>query len=221
MKGRPINRILVVAGGLITIFVAFRLWGIDGSWFSEENILSFGPMAPLVFTAMFSVAVILAVPGGPITLLAGSLFGVIQGTIVVSAGSTIGAMAAFLIARYAARDHVARWLADNPRFLKLDEMIRKKGFIVVALVRLIPLFPFNLVNYGMGLTSVSFGYYLFMSWLCMLPGTILYVTGGDVFKRFFVGGDLSWQAISLCGAIALCLSGAYIVLRNSLREESD
>ena len=221
MKGRPINRILVVAGSLITLFAAFRLWGIDGGWFSEENIRSFGPMAPLVFTAMFSVAVILAVPGGPITILAGSLFGVIQGTIVVSAGSTIGAMAAFLIARYAARDHVARWLEGNPKFARLDGLIRKRGFIVIALVRLIPLFPFNLVNYGMGLTSVPFGYYVVMSWLCMLPGTILYVTGGDVFKRFFVSGELSWQAISLCVVTFLCLSVAYLVLRNSLREESD
>ncbi len=221
MKGRPINRILIVAGGLIALFAAFRLCGIDGSWFSEENIRSFGPMAPLVFTAMFSVAVILAVPGGPITLLAGSLFGVIQGTIVVSAGSTIGAMAAFLIARYAARDQVARWLADNPRFLKLDEMIRKKGFIVVAVVRLIPLFPFNLVNYGMGLTSVSFGYYLFMSWLCMLPGTILYVAGGDVFKRALTGGEVPWLAISLCCAIAICLTAGYRSLRDSLNGENE
>lgn len=221
MKGRPINRIFIVVGGLIALFAAFRLWGIDGGWFSEENIRSFGPMAPLVFTAMFSVAVILAVPGGPITLLAGSLFGVIQGTIVVSAGSTIGAMAAFLIARYAARDQVARWLEGNPKFARMDELIKKRGFIVIALVRLIPLFPFNLVNYGMGLTSVSFGYYVIMSWLCMLPGTILYVTGGDVFKRFFIGGELSWQAISLCVVTFLCLSVVYLVLRNSLREESD
>jgi len=172
-----------------------------------------------VFTAMFAVAVILAVPGGPITILAGSLFGVFQGTVVVSAGSTLGAAAAFLIARYAARDQVSRWLARNPRFVKLDDMIREKGFFVIAIVRLIPLFPFNLVNYGMGLTSVSFGYYVLMSWLCMLPGTVLYVAGGDVFKRALTEGCVPWRTVSLCVVILICLTAGYLGLRGSLSEK--
>lgn len=219
MKGNSRVRLAIAIGGLLTLFVVFRMCGIDKSWFTEEHLRSFGPMAPAVFTAMFAVAVILAVPGGPITILAGSLFGVFYGTVVVSAGSTLGAAAAFLIARYAARDQVSRWLARNPRFVKMDDMIREKGFLVIAIVRLIPLFPFNLVNYGMGLTSVSFGYYVLMSWLCMLPGTVLYVAGGDVFKRALTEGCVPWRTVSLCVVILICLTAGYFGLRGSLSEK--
>ena len=113
------------------------------------------------------------------TAAAGALFGSFWGVVYVNIAATIGAALAFLVARYWARRAVVNWLQGNARFQKLDALTSKHGAVIVAVTRLVPLFPFNLLNYGFGLTRVGFWTYLFWSWLCMLPGTVLYVVGTD------------------------------------------
>ena len=116
-------------------------------------------------------------PGSALTAVAGGLFGSVVGTVAVSAGATIGAALAFLVARYLARSSVEKWLEGNQKFQRLDRLTERQGAVMVAITRLVPLFPFNLLNFGFGLTRVPFWTYLIFSWLCMLPGTILYVVG--------------------------------------------
>ena len=118
-------------------------------------------------------------PGSILTIGAGALFGLIKGVIIVSLSSTLGATAAFLIGRYAAREPVARRVAKNVRFQAIDAAVGREGWKIVGLTRLSPVFPFNLLNYAFGLTHVSLRDYVLASWIGMLPGTVMYVYLGS------------------------------------------
>jgi uncharacterized membrane protein YdjX (TVP38/TMEM64 family) len=131
-----------------------------------------------VVVLTYVVACVFMLPGSVLTLGAGFLFGLVVGTITVSIGSTLGACAAFLVGRTIARGWVERRVSGNPRFAAIDDAVGREGFKIVLLVRLSPIFPFNLQNYGFGLTKVAFWKYALASWIGMIPGTIMYVYFG-------------------------------------------
>ena len=160
-----------------------------------------GSWGPLVFILIYIVAVIAAIPGSALTIAAGALFGSLFGVIWVSIAATLGASLAFLIARYLARDTVVNWLSRNDRFRRLDQLTEVHGAAIVALTRLVPLFPFNLLNYGFGLTRVKFWTYVLWSWLCMLPGTILYVVGADAVIKGLTQGKMPWVLIGVLAGV--------------------
>lgn len=137
---------------------------------------------PVVLGGVYVIACVLFVPGSILTLGSGFLFGVVRGTIAVSIGSVLGATAAMLIGRTLARGLIERKVANYPRFRAIDRAIGKQGFKIVLLLRLSPVFPFNLLNYGFGLTKVPLRHYVLASWLGMLPGTVMYVYLGSVLK---------------------------------------
>jgi uncharacterized membrane protein YdjX (TVP38/TMEM64 family) len=200
---RPALLLIVVIAALVIA----RLFGI-GERLSEmrEWIESLGAWGPVAFISLYIVAVVLALPGSALTIAAGALFGSVLGITVVSIGSTIGSSLSFLIARYFARDAVAQWLSKNDRFRKLDQLTQKHGAIIVALTRLVPFLPFNLLNYGFGITRVPFWTYVFWSWLCMLPGTALYVVGADAFTSGISQGKISWLLVTGLAAVAIMLA---------------
>jgi uncharacterized membrane protein YdjX (TVP38/TMEM64 family) len=138
-----------------------------------------GAAAPIIFAIAYVAATVLLVPGSLLTLAGGALFGVVRGTIIVLIAASLGASAAFLIARYLARDRVARRVQKDPRFAAIDRAIGASGLKIVALLRLSPVVPFNLLNYALGITSVRFVHYL-IGCAAMLPGTLLYVYYGRV-----------------------------------------
>lgn len=138
-----------------------------------------GVWGPMVFVLAYAVATVAFVPGSVLTLAAGALFGLVEGTVVVFVGATLGAAAAFLVARYLARTSIERRLAGNQRFAAIDKAVGGEGRKIVFLLRLSPVFPFNLLNYALGLTQVAFSDYLVAS-LGMIPGTILYVYYGKL-----------------------------------------
>lgn len=144
-----------------------------------ERIAGLGAAAPLIFAAAYIVATVLLVPGSLLTLAGGALFGVLRGTIIVLLAATVGACAAFLIARYLARARVAGKVQTDPRFAAIDRAIGASGLKIVVLLRLSPVVPFNLLNYALGITSVRFVHYL-IGCAAMLPGTLLYVYYGRV-----------------------------------------
>jgi uncharacterized membrane protein YdjX (TVP38/TMEM64 family) len=136
-----------------------------------------GIWGPVVFVLGYAVATVAFAPGSVLTLAAGALFGLVSGTIYTLAGATLGASLAFLVARYVARRAVERKIAGNQRFQAIDRAVGREGFKIVALLRLSPVFPFNLLNYALGLTRVRFWDY-FAASVAMLPGTLLYVYYG-------------------------------------------
>jgi uncharacterized membrane protein YdjX (TVP38/TMEM64 family) len=153
----------------------------------ETWVSSAGAAGPLLFMALYALATVLFLPGSVITLAGGALFGPVWGTLWNLTGATIGASLAFLIARYLGADWVAR--RAGPRLQSLNEGVSAEGWRFVAFVRLVPLFPFNLLNYALGLTRIPFPAYVLASWLFMLPGAFAYTWLGFAGREALAGGE--------------------------------
>jgi uncharacterized membrane protein YdjX (TVP38/TMEM64 family) len=153
---------------------------------------------------IYIAATVAAIPGSALTIAGGALFGSFWGVVVTLHAAVLGASLAFLVSRYFARESVVKWLGKNEKFQRLDKLTQEHGAIIVALTRLVPIFPFNLLNYGFGLTKVPFWTYVFWSWLCMLPGSILYVVGSDAVFTAVARGEIPWPLVGvLFGVIAV------------------
>ncbi len=153
------------AGGYIPVFA---------DW-----VNGLGFFGPAVFIAGYGLAVVAFVPASLLTLAAGAIFGLGAGTLYVFVAATIGSGLAFLVSRYLARAAVERKVAGNARFAAIDRAVGEQGRKIVFLLRLSPVFPFNLLNYALGLTRVRFADYMIAA-IGMLPGTLLYVYLGKV-----------------------------------------
>jgi uncharacterized membrane protein YdjX (TVP38/TMEM64 family) len=177
-RGRRVLVLLAAAAALALLVWLGRQGGDQVPRFAAW-VDGLGVWGPLAFVAGYAVAAVAMVPGSLLTLAAGAIFGLAEGTLYVFVGATLGASAAFLVARYLARGLVERRLAGSPRFAALDHAVGREGRKIVFLLRLSPVFPFNLLNYGLGLTRVRFVDYL-VACLGMLPGTFLYVYYGKL-----------------------------------------
>lgn len=148
-----------------------------------QNILSqiqqLGAVGVLAFIALYAVATVAFIPGSLLTLGAGFVYGVVQGSVYVFIGASLGAVLAFLVGRYLARNWVAQKLQSKPNFKAIDEAVGREGFKIVLLTRLSPVFPFNLLNYAFGITGVSLRDYA-LGCVGMIPGTVLYVYLGSL-----------------------------------------
>ena len=138
----------------------------------EREMQRFGGWAPILFLLLYSLATVLFVPGSLLTLAGGALFGPLWGTLWNLTGATVGATLAFMIARYVASDWVAA--RSGERLVRLMRGVEEEGWRFVAFVRLVPLFPFNLMNYAFGLTRIRLRDYIFASFVCMAPGALAY-----------------------------------------------
>ena len=139
-----------------------------------------GPLGVILFIIAYALATVLFLPGWIFTVSAGLVYGIIGGTLVALCGATIGASLAFLVARHVLRQNIEKLKKQNPRLAAIDEAIGEQGWKIVGLLRLSPLIPFNLSNYFYGITSISFGAYVFVSALGMIPGTLLYAYVGAI-----------------------------------------
>lgn len=140
---------------------------------------SLGAIAPIAFILIYIMATVAFLPGSILTLGAGVVFGVVEGSIYVFIGATIGATLAFLVGRYLARGWVSNKIAGSLKFQAIDRAVGDEGFKIVLLTRLSPVFPFNLLNYGLGVTGVTLKDYVLAS-VGMIPGTIMYVYLGSL-----------------------------------------
>jgi uncharacterized membrane protein YdjX (TVP38/TMEM64 family) len=191
---KPVVLIIVI----VTLFIVMNLYGFGQNIQDLQHwIQAQGFWGPVAFFIIYLGAVIATIPGTIFGVIAGGLFGSLVGVILISISSTVGASICFLIARYFARDTVARWLLKNKTMKRLDELTENQGMMIVGLTRLIPLFPFTLLNYGFGLTKVSFKTYVFWSWLCMLPGTIIVVVGTDALTQGLTQGRIPWELLGV------------------------
>lgn len=186
---------------IIGAFTILKLSGLE-AYLDEERIRGwidgFGPWGPLVYILIYSFAPVLMAPGLPLTVAGGILFGPLWGSVYVSIGATIGAALAFLLARKMGRDWVEGFIKGG-RLSGLDEEVRKKGWKIVAFTRLIPVFPYNILNFAFGLTSIRFSHYLVSTFVFMIPGAVAYVVfsssilglfKGEVSKEFIFGAAL-------------------------------
>lgn len=165
-----------------------------------------GAAGPLLFMALYALATVLFLPGSVLTLAGGALFGPLWGTLWNLTGATLGASAAFLIARYLGADWAAR--RAGPRLRSLNDGVSAEGWRFVAFVRLVPLFPFNLLNYALGLTRIPFLAFVVASWLFMLPGALAYTWLGHAGREALAGGEGMIRNILI--ALALLAAVAFL-----------
>ncbi len=163
-----------------------------------------GPWAPLLFVGLYAIGTLLFLPGSVLTLAGGVLFGPVYGVLYNLTGATLGAGLAFLAARYLASDWVAA--RAGGRLRQLLAGVEVEGWRFVAFVRLVPLFPFNLLNYALGLTRIPFVHYLWASWIFMLPASIAYTYVGYAGREALAGDEQliykALLALGLLGAVA-------------------
>lgn len=180
-RKKPAFKIIVSVALLAGIIILSRAFPPQ-EWLEKFNLLidRLGYFGYLVFFVVYVVATVLFLPGSVLTIGAGLLFGVVGGSLAVSVASTTGSAFCFLIGRYIVRDRIAERLSRNQRFEAVDAAIGQEGGKVVLLLRLSPLFPFNALNYLLGLTAVKFWHYVVASWVGMMPGTVLYVYLGFI-----------------------------------------
>ena len=203
----------ILLGGILLFFGLSYFFDIGDrlrelkTWFQE-----LGNLGPIAFISTYVLATVLAVPGTVLTIVAGIVFGAFWGTIYVSIAATIGAALAFLIARALGREFIESWLGENKKFRKLDRMTEKYGSLIVAITRLIPIFPYNITNFAFGLTKVHFWTYVLWSWICMLPLTVLYIVGADVLTRAIMHGEWHEELIFIFFTLLafILLLGGYV-----------
>ena len=174
-------KIAIAVAGVVLLVAAMRYFDVQSllanalGWIEKQGVTGVA-----VYLLLYVAACVFFAPGSVLTLGAGAVYGLLKGFVIVSAASTLGAAAAFIVGRYIARDWVARKVEGNPRFKSIDEAVGREGWKIVGLTRLSPVFPFNLLNYAYGLTRVSLRDYALASWIGMMPGTVMYVYIGSL-----------------------------------------
>ena len=170
-----VGLVLVAAGVLVARhFGAFELLTMENidrvqAWFD-----SLGWWAPLVFVLLWIATCVFFLPGLPVSIAGGLIFGAVWGTVWTTVGANLGATAAFLIGRYAARGMVLRMVAKNDALRRIDDGVRRQGWRMLLITRLVPVFPFSIQNYVYGLTDIPLRTYVLVTFPSMLPATIAY-----------------------------------------------
>ena len=205
---KSIIKILITVAVVVAVYLVLRSYGVTDD-IRLENVpkiktwvTSFGAIAPLVYMGLYLVSTVFFLPGSPVTILAGFVFGPVWGIFYASVASIISVSLAFLIARYVARDLVEGWVQDNAQFRKIDEQVEEQGWRILMFTRLVPIFPFNLQNYAYGLTSIRFSTYVLVSAIFMLPGTAAFVQLGGA----FVSGEGNiWKTLLYLGTAGVLM----------------
>jgi uncharacterized membrane protein YdjX (TVP38/TMEM64 family) len=198
---------LLVGGALVAAFTPV------GDYLSRDGIgiaidwLRASKAAPLIYVVAYAAATTLAIPGSFLTLAGGAIFGVVQGTIYTTIGANIGANAAFGVARFLGRSGVQRLAGD--RLDRLDRATSNHGFRGLLTLRLIPAVPFNALNFGSGLTAISWSSYALATAIGIFPGTVVYTMFADA----LLAGS---REASQGALIRVLISGALLILLSFL-----
>lgn len=198
---RRVVLLALIAAGIVTAFAFRNKLSVDQliDW-----VRQLGWLAPLVFICCYAVAAVFFLPGLLFTLAGGALFGPFYGTLYNLVGATLGATLAFLTARYIAYDWVTKRTGNRLR--QLVEGVEEEGWRFVAFARLVPLFPFNLLNYALGLTKIRLSHYIITSFVFMAPAGAAYTYLGYAGREVAGGGEhfikKALLALAIVAAIA-------------------
>ena len=178
-----------------------------------------------IYIVAYIVATICLIPASALTLLAGGIYGFVTAFVLTVIASNLGALCSFLLGRSVLRSRVEEWAKSAPKFAALRDAIGRSGFRIVILTRLSPVFPFTLLNYALGLTSISTPQYVLATFLGMLPGTAVFVYLGALSGEL-AGGErphtlkLASQIFGLVATLAVTIYIAHLAKR-ALSESSE
>jgi len=220
-KGARYGIGVIVAAGLLAALLLLPLnhWAL----LLVEWIRDAGAVGVVVYALAYILATLFLLPGSILTAGAGFAYGPVRGTLLVSPVSVLAATLAFVLGRTFARNWVSRRMEQHPRFAAINEAIGESGSKIVFLLRLSPIFPFNVLNYALGLTRVSLRDYIIASLLGMLPGTFLYVYLGSLVtnasellsgRRPSVG---AWGQVLYWGGLAATVFATVLITRIARR----
>jgi uncharacterized membrane protein YdjX (TVP38/TMEM64 family) len=195
-----------------------------GEYLSREGVLRGveflrgSPMAPLIFVPLYAGAVALAIPGTILTLAGGAVFGLWWGTLLNWLGANLGANLAYLLARFLGREGLTQLLGDRaekwPAMERLDRAVKAHGFRGMLTLRLIPVFPFNALNFGGGLVGMNWPHYALSTGIGILPGTFVYTMFADALLQGSTEASReAFLQMGLAGALLVFLSFLPLILK--------
>lgn len=207
--------VLILAGAL----AAFRLTPLGG-YLTQDRIgevialLRDNPWAPVIFVAIYAAATVLAVPGTILTLAGGAIFGVYWGTLYNAIAANIGANGAFGLSRALGQDAVRRVVGEDSKAMaRLDRVVEQHGFQGLLTLRLIPLVPFNVLNFGSGLLSIRWASYALATAVGILPGTAIYTFFADALLQGTQDPSEAWGRLLIAGTLLAALSLLPVLLK--------
>lgn len=206
MKNKQYLRLLLsllLIAGIATALFNRDLFDINTI---KESLDKLGIYAPIIFIGLYVIGTLFFFPGSLLTLAGGALFGPWLGTLYNLTGATLGATLAFMLSRYIGSEWVQQKASGILQ--KLLDGVEAEGWRFIAFVRLVPLFPFNILNYALGLTRIKLIPYMLTTWICMIPGGFAYTWLGHAGSEAASGSENTVQNILI--AIALLAIVIYI-----------
>ena len=207
---------LVTAGVVIVwrtgVFEFVSLENLDrlNAWFD-----GLGFWAPLAFVLLWILASVVFLPALPITIAGGLVFGPLWGTVWTTIGANLGAVAAFLAGRFLARGMVERRMASSGMLQRIDAGVRRQGWRVLVITRLVPVIPFNLQNYIYGLTDIRLSTFVLVSLPTMLPATIAVSFAAGSIRTGDLGMTFWYLGIAAIFFVLLSFVPSWVVARFS------
>ncbi len=204
LSRRALLRAVTLTVLLVVVVLVAVVGGAPQRGQIEGWLTAAGPVAPLVFLLVYALSTLFPVPKNVLSILAGLLFGMGWGLVLVWAAAVLGAVTAYQLGRSLGREAVEA--LTGARLAKLDDVLARHGLLSIIAVRLVPVLPFTAINYAAGLTAVTFPAYLLGTALGIIPGTIAYVALGAYATELsswpFVAAAVTLLLLSVGGVIA-------------------
>lgn len=208
---------------ILLIMFLLNYFGVVDFFFNTLKLKLFleglGIWGMVIFAVLFVLATIFLIPGSVLVIVAGLVYGPIKGSIIALVSATIASVVCFVLARYLGREAISNRFKNNKVFQGVEEGLEKYGLEFLIITRLVPLFPYTLQNYAYGLTNMQLSKFAIISFLTMIPGTLMYVLLGSS-----IGNDgLNFYVVALSALIAIILIFIMKKVKNryKIKEEED
>lgn len=177
-KGKIIKKVIIYPLILLILsFIVYKIYKMNiGVNDIKDYIESFGKMGSIIYIVMFSLVPLTLFPDSVLAIAGGLIFGLVNGYIYTTIGALIGGTLSFYISRKLGRNVVKKFTKE--KLDKVEDMINEKGFFIVFMLRLIPLFPFDVISYGAGLTSIKYKDFILATLFGTIPGILVFVNIG-------------------------------------------
>lgn len=195
VKGNAIKKLILTIAFVLLLIVFYMLDILSFSQVEEIKtfVLGFGIYAPLIFILLFTLAPLIFFPDGILALAGGLIFGFYAGSFYIIIGALCGGTLSFYIARF-----YGKWLHEklaHEKIINFQKSVKKHGFVMILLVRLVPLVPFNIISYSAGFSTIRYRDFFFATLLGMIPGVLVYANIGAQSLAF--GSREFYSAIAL------------------------